>query len=99
MKNNLVEKDERTIFVENTSYKFGYRFVTFALLFDILYRSISFNDACWDLFGIIICSGLIVSIYQYRQKILGKSWLRTFLLTFISAALIAGIIAITIKFL
>lgn len=98
MKSNLVEKDERTAFVENISYKFGYRFITFALLFDIIYRSLRLNDACWDLLGLIIVSGFVVSFYQYRQKILGKAWFKTFLITFVSAAVIAAIIALIMKF-
>jgi hypothetical protein len=89
MISKMVEKDERTTFIENISYKFGYMFITFALLLDVAYRSLKLNEASWDLLSIIIISGVIMSIYQYRQKILGKTWMRTFIVTFIIAFIVA----------
>lgn len=89
MINKMVEKDERTTFIENISYRFGYIFITFALLLDVAYRSLKLNEAPWDLLGIIIISGFFMSIYQYKQRILGKAWLRIFVLTFTIALIIA----------
>lgn len=42
MANKMVSKDERTTYIENVSYKFGYNFIAFALLIDIMYRA-TFN--------------------------------------------------------
>ncbi len=75
MNNKNVEKDERTTYFENISYKFGYIFITFALLLDVAYRSLILGEAPWDLLGIVIISGLVLSSYQYKQKILGKAWM------------------------
>ncbi|HWQ72846.1 MAG TPA: hypothetical protein VN370_11050 [Desulfitobacteriaceae bacterium] len=89
MNKKMVEKDERTIFVENISYKFGYIFLAFALLLDVAYRSLILNEAPWDLLALIIISGLVMSIYQFQQKILGKTWLKTFLYVFVIAVIFA----------
>lgn len=99
MISKMVEKDERTTFIENISYKFGYLFITFALLLDVAYRSLKHNQASWDLLAIIIISGVVMSIYQYRQKILGKTLMRTFIYTFAVAFIIAIIMVLIRKFI
>ena len=83
MTNKIVEKDERTTLIENISYKHGYNFIAFAFLLDIMYRSFRLNEAPWDLLGIIIISGLIMSIYQNKHKILGKTWRKTIAFTIV----------------
>ena len=52
MTNKSIEKDERTIFIENASYKLGYNFISFALLLDVVYRSLRFNESSWDLLAL-----------------------------------------------
>jgi hypothetical protein len=63
MSEKMVEKDERTTFIEYISYKIGYILITFALLLDVAYRSFMLNEAPWDLLALIIVSGLIMSLY------------------------------------
>ncbi len=96
LNNNIVEKDERTMYIENSSYKYGYLFTAFALLINIAYRSFNFNEAPWDLFGIIIISGFVMSIYQYKHNILEKTWIKMFILTLI-IAFVASIIMVIIR--
>jgi hypothetical protein len=91
------ERDERTTYVENKSSGYGYQFIAFALLLDIMYRSWKFHEAPWDLFAIIILSGVVMTGYQYQQKILGRGWIRTIILTVLFAVIAAGFIAFTIK--
>lgn len=97
MINKLVDKDERTAQVENTSYKFGYLFIAFSLLLDIAYRSFFRNEAPWDLFGIIILGGFVTSVYQYQQKVIGKSWVRASWLTVLIAFVLGLVIALVAK--
>lgn len=92
----MVKKDERTTFIENLSYKFGYNFITFALFFDVIYRSLRFNEAPWDLLVIIIISALVMTVYQYKQKILGKAWLKTAALTFVIIFIFSFLLAFII---
>lgn len=90
------DKDERAIFIENVSYKFGYNLITFVLLFDVIYRGLIYKEAAWDLLGIIIISGLVMTLYQYKQKILDKSWIKNIaistLVTFIVTLLVVFIL-------
>lgn len=95
--NKSVEKDERTVFIENISYKYGYNFIAFALLLDVMYRSLRFNEAPWDLLGLIIVSGFIMTIYQYKQKILGRSYLKLTLITLAVSFIFAFVLAFVIK--
>lgn len=97
MSNKRIEKDERTAFIENKSYGYGYKFISFALLIDIMYRSFRYNEAPWDLFAIIILSGSVMTLYQHRQKILGMSWLKIAALTFAIAIVSAIIIVLLTK--
>jgi hypothetical protein len=92
-----IVRDERTNSVEHRSSSYGYQFIAFALLLDIMYRSWKFNEAPWDLFAIIILSGLIMTGYQYQQKILGHSWIKTVILTMLIAAAAAVFITLVIK--
>ena len=96
MKNyKKTNRDERAIFIENVSYKFGYNLITFALLLDVIYRGLILNEAAWDLLGIIIISGLVMILYQYKQKILDKNWIKTVVIS----SLIAFIVALLISFI
>jgi DNA-binding CsgD family transcriptional regulator len=96
MNNKTIEKDERTAFIENKSYSYGYKFISFALLLDIIYRSFMYNKSSWDLFAIIILSGSIMTFYQHKQKILSKIWLKTVVLT-IAIAIVTAIIIVLAK--
>lgn len=82
-----IEKDERTIFIENQSYRFGYAILNFGILIDIMYRSIRFNETCWDLFGLVFLGGLVTTVYQFKQKIFTKKWIKAILLLIISTAI------------
>lgn len=97
MTNKVVEKDERTIFIENISYKYGYTFIAFALLLDVIYRSLRLNEAPWDLLGIIIISGLVMSVYHYQQKIIGKTWKKTISFILIIAFIFAFLVYFILK--
>ena len=46
----------------------------YALLVDVMYRSLARNEAAWDLMALVIGGGLFCGVYQARQKILGHGW-------------------------
>jgi hypothetical protein len=87
--NKEVQKDERTTIVETASYALAYKFIGFALLFDVAYRAYAKGESSWDLLAIIIISGLLTTAYQLRNKILNKGWVNTFILTIALAGLVA----------
>ena len=95
--NKMVEKDERTTFIENISYKFGYMFLTYAILLDVVYRGIRFNEAAWDLLALVIVGSFIATIYQYKKQILKKDSIKTAALIMVAAFIIAFIVAFIIK--
>lgn len=97
MLNKNVIKDERTISVENKSYKYGCYIFNFGLLLDIIYRSIRLNEASWDLFGLIFLSGLVMTSYQYKEKIFSENWGKKYLLLIALTAITAVIVAIIIN--
>ncbi len=97
MTNKIIEKDERTTFIENTSYSFGYKFIAYALFIDVIYRGLRFNEAAWDLLAIVIIGGFVSTIYQYKQKILAKSWLKVVAFSSVIAFIIAFLMVIVLR--
>lgn len=83
-----INKDERTVYVENASYSLGYKFLTFAILFDIAYRSFKMREASWDLLAIVILSGFVLTIYQAKNKIINKFWMKSAAIVFAVSALV-----------
>jgi len=97
--NKEIIKDERTAYVENASYSFGYKFLAFAILFDVAYRSFKLGEASWDLLAIVILSGFILTIYQAKNKILNKFWVKSAFIVFAISALISAVVGIIIAYL
>lgn len=94
MTKHTVERDERTVAVENASYRLGYRFVTFALLLSIAYRAFALKQTSWDLFTIVILGGVVTALYQRNHRTLTMRWVR---LTVFAAAL-AIVVAALLRF-
>ena len=69
-----VIRDERTVAVENTSYKWASIFVSYALLIDVMYRGAVRNEAAWDLLALVVVPGIVCLVHQARQKTLGQGW-------------------------
>jgi hypothetical protein len=87
-----VERDERTVAVENASHKWAYGFIAFALLIDVAYRAAVRNEAAWDLMALVIVGGAISFVYQVRQKTLGQGWVWKMTLSGFIAAIVAAVI-------
>ncbi len=90
-----VKKDERAIDVEKASYSLAYRIMAFAILIDVAYRSLKMGESPWDLMAIVIGAGLISTLYQLRQKVWTRGWVRTAIMAFALAAVAAEIIILT----
>ena len=85
-----VERDERTVAVENASYKWAYIFLSFALLIDVVYRGVVRNEAAWDLMALVVVGGIVCAVYQARQKTLARG---VAVLLVCSAVVVAAFIA------
>ncbi len=90
----LVERDERTVSVENAGYRWAYTFLSFALLIDVVYRGLFRHEAAWDLLALVIVGGFVCTIYQARQKTLPHGWAKTGMLIALLGAVIGLIILV-----
>jgi hypothetical protein len=87
---HAVDRDERTVAVENASYRWAYLVLTYALLVDVMFRSLARGEASWDLMAMVFAGGAVCALYQVRHRILAHGWVMKVLLT----ASIAGVIAV-----
>jgi hypothetical protein len=92
MKNNDIIKDERTIAVENSSYRWAYIVLSFGLLLDVAYRGWMKNESSWDLLALIILSGLITTLYQAGKKIVTRRWILWAVVTALIAAVVSAVL-------
>ena len=90
-----LERDERTVAVEDASYRWGYLLLTYALLVDVMYRSGVRHEAAWDLMALIVLGGGVCTIYQARRRILGQGWVMKAVLAACVAGVVAAILAVT----
>jgi len=88
-----VMRDERTAVVENASYRLAYLFIAFALLLDVMYRSLVRRESPWELLAIIIVGGVVSTVYQGGHKVLTRHSVRLFVLTSLIAGIVAAVVA------
>ena len=91
---NFVERDERTVAVENASYRWAYLLLSYALLVDVACRSFLYKEAAWDLLALVVAGGAVTTAYQARHRVLARRWAWTTLLVVGVAAAVAAIIAL-----
>jgi hypothetical protein len=84
-------RDERTVAVENASYRLGYLFLSFALLLDVMFRSFARREAPWDLMALIVAGGVVCSVYQARRRILTHGWVAKVVFAACVAAAVAAV--------
>ena len=89
----IVERDERTLAVENASYRWAYMLLTYALFIDVMYRGIVRGEAAWDLLALVILGGLFCAVYQAKRKTLTHGWVRKVVLVACFAAAIAALVS------
>ena len=93
---SIVDRDERTEAIENAGIRLAYNILTFALLIDVACRAWFKNEAAWDLMAMVVIGGIIIAIYQARQKALPKFLTAKTALVLGIVALLAAIIAAAI---
>lgn len=97
MKDTPVFKDERSIAVENASYRWGYFVVTFGLLIIVAVRAFFFNESNWDLMALVIVSGLVTTAFQGYHQLFTRRWIYFFGLTLVIAAGVAALVVFILK--
>ncbi len=90
------ESDERTVAVENESYRLGFFLLSAAIFIDAAYRFIVRHEAPLDLLALVIVSANVCVLYQARQKALtrdrAKFMLRVALIWSVLGAIMGAII-------
>ncbi len=79
--------------VEDASHRLAYLVITFALLLDVMYRSLVRREASRDLLAIIVLARAVSTIYQWRQKILTGHSFKRAVVTIGVAGVVAALIA------
>jgi hypothetical protein len=74
MKTHAISRDERTIAVENESYRWAYLVLSYGLLVIVAVRAYAFDQSSWDLLGLVIVGGGVASLFQGVQGILTTRW-------------------------
>jgi hypothetical protein len=90
MANRIIDRDERTVSVENAGYRWAYMFVTYGLLLSVAYRAFVREEASWDLLALVIVSGGVATMYQGRHRVLSRPWLIMTLMAIAMALLLAA---------
>ena len=99
MTNAPVERDERTVAVENAGYRWSYLFLSFGLLVLVAYRSWFRHEQPWDLFALVILGGGIHSVYTGAHRVLSRRWAVVTARTALVAAAAAAALALVIEVL
>ena len=89
----LVQRDERTVCVENASYRWAHSVLTYALLIDVCFRGVVRHEAAWDLMAFVIVGGIFCSVYQAHWAALPHGWARKVTLVSLAAAVVAAAVA------
>ena len=89
-----IDRDERTVAVENASYRWGHQFLVFGVLVLAVWRSLVLNEASWDLMGLVILGGLVPAAYQASQHVLTARWAKRQVFAMITAAIVAALVAL-----
>ncbi len=90
-----VVRDERTLAVENASFRWAYLFMTYGLLAVVAFRAFALKQASWDLLALVIGSGVLTTGYQGLHRVLTRRSAFTVLVATLVAAVVAALVAIS----
>ena len=74
MNNQPPVRDERTVAVENASYRLAFNVLIFGLFVIVFVRGLVLHQGLWDVLGLVIVSGWVAIFRQWRQRILSRRW-------------------------
>lgn len=89
MNTGYVGRDERTVAVENASYRWSYLVLSFGLLLLTVYHSWVRGEVVWDLLALVVVGGAVNLVYQGTRRVLNGRWVVVTIITFGVAALVA----------
>jgi hypothetical protein len=94
MNNESITRDERTIAVENASYRTAYLITVYGLLLDVIYRAGALRQICWDLLALVVAGGVAATVYQAAHRIFCRRWMWTVMAGAIGGVIVASAVAL-----
>jgi hypothetical protein len=88
-----VERDERTVAVENESYRWSYHILSFGVLALAAYRAFARHDDVLDLILLVVASGIASTAYQAWRRTLYNRWVAMIAVS----VTVAGLLALAIR--
>lgn len=88
-----VDRDERTVAVEDASYRWAYHVMSYGALLIVVYRGVALHQTAWDVFALVLVGGAVPVAYQWSHRVLTRRWTKTAVLTLVAAAVVAAAIA------
>ena len=80
-------RDERTIAVENASFRYAYLALSYGLLMAVAYRSFVLEQQSWDLLALVLLGGVLATTFQGKERVLTR---RSYLMA--AAGLVLGLV-------
>lgn len=97
MNNPPVIRDERTISVENASYRLGYIVISFGLLLLITLRGFLYQESNWDLMALVVVGGILTTVYQALHGTITMRMLVLLLFIAVVSAIAAVVLVLLLK--
>lgn len=91
-----VLRDERTLSVENASYRWAYMILSYGLLIIVTYRGFAAQESNWDLMALVVVGSLAATLYQAAHRILSRRTLVAGALVMAASAVVAVLVVIVI---
>lgn len=91
MNDQEVVRDERTVAVENASYRLAFSLLSFGVLACGAYRGFMYDQACWDLLGLVIFTGWVAVAYQGAHRILSWRYAREAILIMLLGGVVGAV--------
>jgi hypothetical protein len=92
-----IERDERTVSIENASFRWSYLFLSFGLLLSTAYRGFVRHEQAWDLLALVILGGFVTALYQGQKRVLTQRWLVLSLAAVVVALILGAILVATLS--
>ena len=88
-----VVRDERTIAIENASYRWAYLLLSFGMLASVAWRAFVRDESSWDLLALVVVAGVVVTAYQAAHRVLSRRWAMVTMAAVVVAMLLGVVLA------
>ncbi len=92
MSRELVDRDERTLSVENAGYRWSYFVLTYGILVIVAYRAFVHNESSWDLMGLVVLGGVFNVAYRSFGRVLRRRWFAMAGVAIVTAGVLAWVL-------